>query len=85
MKARFAIRLLWFVGTAEALLGGAAVMAQSAPGGAAAGSDPANPHPSAAFLGTANCLSCHEDVNKSYVESPHGHATDPRTPVSDPL
>jgi len=28
MKARFAIRLLWFVGTAAALLGGAAVMAQ---------------------------------------------------------
>ena len=61
---------------------GASVMAQSAPGGAAAGTDPANPHPSAAFLGTANCLSCHEDVNKSYVESPHGHATDPRTPAA---
>ena len=56
-----------------------------APPAAAAGArstDPANPHPTVAFLGADTCVACHADQEKSYVDSPHGKASNPRAPAA---
>jgi DmsE family decaheme c-type cytochrome len=45
-------------------------------------SDPANPRPAAAFIGSDNCIGCHDGQEKSIAESPHGKASDPRTPAA---
>jgi DmsE family decaheme c-type cytochrome len=58
---------------------------QTAPAAPAAPAvkDPANPHPTAGYVGLDTCIACHEDsLQKSYVDSPHGKATDPRTPAA---
>src|SRR5262249_19822017 len=48
----------------------------------AAPRDPANPHPTAGFVGADTCIACHDTVEKSYSESPHGRAANPRTPAA---
>ena len=54
---------------------------QAAPA-AAAVKDPANLHPTAAFLGADTCVACHDEEEKSYLESPHGKASNPRAPAA---
>src|SRR5204862_8366549 len=50
---------------------------------AAAVRDPANPHPTAGYVGVETCIACHEDsLQKSYADSPHGKAANPRTPAA---
>ena len=44
--------------------------------------DPANLKPTAAFVGADTCTSCHAEQEKSYVDSPHGKSSDPRTPAA---
>ena len=54
---------------------------QAAPA-AAAVRDPANPRPTAGFLGADTCVACHDEVEKSYLDSPHGKASNPRAPAA---
>ena len=44
--------------------------------------DPANPHPTAGFLGADTCIACHDEEEKSYLDSPHGKASNPRAPAA---
>src|SRR5262245_42898191 len=44
----------------------------AAPPAAPAPHDPANPRPTAAFLGADTCVACHDGLDKSYLNSPHG-------------
>jgi len=44
--------------------------------------DPANPRPAAGFVGADTCIACHDEVEKSYVDSPHGKAANPRAPAA---
>ena len=43
--------------------------------------DPANLHPTAAFVGADTCIACHDEQERSYLDSPHGKATNPRAPA----
>ena len=44
--------------------------------------DPANPHPAAGYLGADTCTACHDEQEKSYLDSPHGKASNPRAPAA---
>ena len=44
--------------------------------------DPANPRPTAGFLGADTCDACHDEQEHSYLDSPHGKATNPRAPAA---
>ncbi len=75
--------------TIAALWIGIAVLAAASPApqqpvapAAAAVKDPANPHPTVGFLGADTCLACHDQQEKSYLDSPHGKASNPRAPAA---
>jgi DmsE family decaheme c-type cytochrome len=38
--------------------------------------------PTAAYVGEATCLTCHDDKKQGYVGSPHARAADPRSPAA---
>jgi len=74
------IALCWL-----AVVAAAAAPAQGRQGAAppaVAVRDPANPRPTVAFLGADTCLACHDEQEKSYADSPHGKASNPRAPAA---
>jgi len=73
--ARIAVALVWLVAVA------AAATAQTPPPQAGP-RDPANLRPISGFLGADTCLACHDEQERSYRESPHGKAANPRTPAA---
>lgn len=73
----------WMIGVGLAAAPAPQTGQAAAPAQAADGrKDPANPHPAAGYLGLDSCVSCHDEQEKSYVDSPHGKSVDVRTPAA---
>jgi DmsE family decaheme c-type cytochrome len=82
MKATIAIGLL---ALALMVSAGSAISSGSAPGpqtAAAKAAAPVPAAPQAGYAGTDTCLVCHADKEESIKSTPHGQASNPRSPAA---